>query len=309
MKVIFMGTPDFAVYSLKALLTKHEVVAVVTQPDKPKGRGKKLQPTPVKELAMEHGIEVLQPVKVREAEVIEKLRSYGADLIAVTAFGQILPEDILNLPKYGCINVHGSLLPKYRGAAPMQRAIIDGETVTGITTMFMAKGMDTGDMLLKREVEILPTDNFEDLYYKMANAGAELLLETIDGLEAGTITRVPQDESQATYAPMIYKETGHIDWSKPGRQIIDLMRGMYPGHGAYAVLEDEPLKLFWAEQQAGEYSDAAYGELVEVSKTDFAVKCGDGALRIKEVQARGGKKMPTDAYLRGHRMETGIRFS
>ena len=190
MRVIFMGTPDFAVPSLQALLTRHEVVAVVTQPDKPKGRGKKLQPTPVKAVALEQGIPVLQPVKVREPEVIEQLRGYGADLIAVTAFGQILPEEILNMPKYGCINVHGSLLPEYRGAAPMQRAIIDGKKVTGITTMFMAKGMDTGDMLLKTEVEILPTDNFEDLHDKMAVAGAALLLETIDGLEKGTITRI-----------------------------------------------------------------------------------------------------------------------
>lgn len=308
MKVIFMGTPDFAVYSLKALLTKHEVVAVVTQPDKPKGRGKKMQFTPVKELALEHGIEVLQPIKVREPEMIEKLRSYGADLIAVTAFGQLLPEEILNMPKYGCINVHGSLLPEYRGAAPMQRAIIDGKKVTGITTMFMAKGMDTGDMLLKTEVEILPTDNFEDLHDKMAVAGADLLLKTIDGLEAGTIERIPQDDALATYAPMLFKETGHIDWTMEGQRIIDLMRGMYPGYGAYAIFEEEPLKMFWAEAEAKDYPDAAYGEIVEVTKKDFAVKCGDGILRIKEVQARGGKKMATDAYLRGHAMNTGVLF-
>lgn len=306
MKVIFMGTPDFAVYSLKALLTKHEVVAVVTQPDKPKGRGKKMQFTPVKELALEHGIEVLQPEKVREPEVVEKLRSYGADLIAVTAFGQLLPESILNMPKYGCINVHGSLLPEYRGAAPMQRAIIDGKKVTGITTMFMAKGMDTGDMLLKKEVEILPTDNFETLHDKMAEAGAELLLETIAGLEAGTIERIPQDDAKATHAPMIHKETGHIDWSKQGQQIIDLMRGLHPGPGAYAIYEEEPLKMFWAETAEGNYPDAAYGEIVEVTKKDFAVKCGDGVLRIKEVQARGGKKMAADAYLRGHAMHEGV---
>ena len=306
MKVIFMGTPDFAVYSLKALLTKHEVVAVVTQPDKPKGRGKKMQFTPVKELALEHGIEVLQPIKVREPEMIEKLRSYNADLIAVTAFGQLLPEDILNMPKYGCINVHGSLLPEYRGAAPMQRAIIDGKKVTGITTMFMAKGMDTGDMLLKTEVEIAPTDNFEDLHDKMAVAGAELLLKTIDGLEAGTIEWIPQDDAKATHAPMLFKETGHIDWTMEGQRIIDLMRGMYPGHGAYAVFEEEPLKMFWAEKEDKDYPDAAYGEIVEVTKKDFAVKCGDGILRIKEVQARGGKKMATDAYLRGHAMNTGV---
>lgn len=306
MRVIFMGTPDFAVPSLQALLTRHEVVAVVTQPDKPKGRGKKLQPTPVKAVALEHGIPVLQPVKVREPEVIEQLHGYGADLIAVTAFGQILPEEILNMPKYGCINVHGSLLPEYRGAAPMQRAIIDGKKVTGITTMFMAKGMDTGDMLLKTEVEILPTDNFEDLHDKMAVAGAALLLETIDGLEKGTITRMPQDDALATHAPMIHKETGHIDWSKGGQQIIDLMRGMYPGHGAYAVLGEEPLKMFWAEAENKSYPNAAFGEIVEVTKKDFAVKCGDGILRIKEVQARGGKKMAADAYLRGHEMQTGI---
>ena len=306
MKVIFMGTPDFAVYSLKALLEEHEVVAVVTQPDKPKGRGKKLQPTPVKELAMAHGIEVLQPVKVREAEVIEKLRGYDADLIAVTAFGQILPEDILNMPKYGCINVHGSLLPEYRGAAPMQRAIIDGKKVTGITTMYMAKGMDTGDMLLKTEVEILPTDNFADLHDKMAEAGARLLLETLRGLEAGTIQRIPQEEALATYAPMLYKETGHIDWTMEGQKIIDLMRGMYPGHGAYAMLEEAPLKMFWAEKEEKDYPAAACGEIVEVTKKDFAVKCGDGILRIKEVQAQGGKKMAADAYLRGHGLETGI---
>lgn len=308
MKVIFMGTPDFAVYSLRALLTKHEVVAVVTQPDKPKGRGKKMQFTPVKELALEHGIEVLQPEKVREPEMVEQLRSYGADLIAVTAFGQLLPESILNMPKYGCINVHGSLLPEYRGAAPMQRAIIDGKKVTGITTMFMAKGMDTGDMLLKTEVEILPTDNFETLHDKMAEAGAALLLETIDGLEAGTIVRIPQDDALATYAPMIHKETGHIDWSKQGQQIIDLMRGLHPGPGAYAIYEEEPLKMFWAETAEGNYPDAAFGEIVEVTKKDFAVKCGDGILRIKEVQARGGKKMAADAYLRGHEMKVGVLF-
>ena len=181
MRVIFMGTPDFAVASLEALLREHEVLAVITQPDKPKGRGKKLAFSPVKEYALAHGLAVLQPERVKAPEFVEELRKYNAELIAVTAFGQILPEEILNMPEYGCINVHGSLLPKYRGAAPMQRAIIDGETVTGITTMFMAKGMDTGDMLLKTEVEITPEDNFETLHDKMAAAGASLLLETIAG--------------------------------------------------------------------------------------------------------------------------------
>ena len=307
MRIIFMGTPDFAVPVLQSLInSRHEVVAVVTQPDRPKGRGKNMQFSPVKECALAHNIPVMQPVNVSVPEVIDELRAYEPELIVVVAFGQFVTKKIREMPKYGCINVHGSLLPEYRGAAPMQRAIIDGKKVTGITTMFMAKGMDTGDMLLKTEVEILPTDNFEDLHDKMAVAGAALLLETIDGLEKGTITRIPQDDALATHAPMIHKETGHIDWSKGGQQIIDLMRGMYPGHGAYAVLGEEPLKMFWAEAENKSYPDAAFGEIVEVTKKDFAVKCGDGILRIKEVQARGGKKMAADAYLRGHEMQTGI---
>ena len=265
-----------------------------------------MQFSPVKECALALNIPVMQPVNVSVPEVIDELRAYEPELIVVVAFGQFVTKKIREMPKYGCINVHGSLLPEYRGAAPMQRAIIDGKKVTGITTMFMAKGMDTGDMLLKMEVEILPTDNFEDLHDKMAVAGAALLLKTIDGLEKGTITRMPQDDALATHAPMIHKETGHIDWSKGGQQIIDLMRGMYPGHGAYAVLGEEPLKMFWAEAENKSYPDAAFGEIVEVTKKDFAVKCGDGILRIKEVQARGGKKMAADAYLRGHEMQTGI---
>lgn len=306
MKVIFMGTPDFAVASLEALLREHDVLAVVTQPDKPKGRGKKLAFSPVKEYALAHGLAVLQPERVKAPEFVEELRKYDAELIAVTAFGQILPEEILNMPEYGCINVHGSLLPKYRGAAPMQRAIIDGESVTGITTMFMAKGMDTGDMLLKTEVEIVPEDNFETLHDKMAAAGASLLLETIAGLESGTIQRIPQKEEDATYAPMIDKETGHISWEKGGQEIINLMRGLTPRPGAYTLYEGEPLKLFRAEAEKGAFPDAAFGEIVEVTKQAFAVKCGDGVLWVRELQARGGKRMSADAYLRGHEMKEGV---
>lgn len=306
MRVIFMGTPDFAVASLEALLREHEVLAVITQPDKPKGRGKKLAFSPVKEYALAHGLAVLQPERVKAPKFVEELRKYNAELIAVTAFGQILPEEILNMPEYGCINVHGSLLPKYRGAAPMQRAIIDGETVTGITTMFMAKGMDTGDMLLKTEVEITPEDNFETLHDKMAAAGASLLLETIAGLESGMIQRIPQKEEDATYAPMIDKETGHISWEKGGQEIINLMRGLTPGPGAYTLYEGEPLKLFRAEAENGAFPDAEFGEIVEVTKQAFAVKCGDGVLWVRELQARGGKRMSADAYLRGHEMKEGV---
>lgn len=306
MRVIFMGTPDFAVPSLEALLTKHEVVLVVTQPDKPKGRGKKMVPTPVKACALEHGIPVLQPEKVKEPEFVEQLRSYEPDLIAVTAFGQILSEPILEMPKYGCINVHGSLLPKYRGAAPMQWSIIDGEKVTGITTMYMAKGLDSGDMLLKAEVEITDEDTFATIHDKMAVTGANLLLDTLDQLEAGTLERIPQDHDAATYAPMITKETGHIDWSKNRQDIINLIRGLNPVPASYTIYEEEVLKIFGAVISDVQADDAANGEIVAVVKKGFVVKCGDGCLLITEVQARGGKRMMTDAYLRGHAMKEGI---
>lgn len=306
MRVIFMGTPDFAVYSLKALITQHEVIAVVSQPDKPKGRGKKVVSTPVKEYALEQGIPVYQPEKARDPEFVALLQGLQPDVIAVTAFGQILPEDILNIPKYGCINVHGSLLPKYRGAAPMQWSIIDGEAVTGITTMFMAKGMDTGDMLLKAEVPIHPDDNFASVHDKMAEAGGNLLLETLAALQAGTVTRVPQDHEAATYAPMITKETGHIDWSKSAKEIINLMRGLDPTPGAYAMYEGEPLKLFKGEKANEEYAQGKMGEIVDVIKKGVVVKCGDGAVTITELQARGKKRMSADAYLRGNAMNKGV---
>ncbi len=306
MRVIFMGTPDFAVYSLKALLTQHEVIAVVSQPDKPKGRGKKLVPTPVKEFALTQGIPVYQPEKARDSEFVALLEELHPDVIAVTAFGQILPESILNIPKFGCINVHGSLLPKYRGAAPMQWSIINGEKITGITTMFMAKGMDTGDMLLKTEVEITPEDNFTSIHDKMAEAGANLLLETLTALQAGTVKRVPQDHEAATYAPMITKETGHIDWTKSAQEIIDLMRGLDSTPGAYSVFEEEPLKLFKGMKSEGDYRQGKPGEVVDITKKGFVVKCGDGALTITELQATGKKRMPADAYLRGHAMNKGV---
>ena len=306
MRVIFMGTPNFAVPSLEALLQHHEVVLVVTQPDKPKGRGKKMAFSPIKECALQHNIPVLQPAKVREPEFVEELRKYQPDLIAVTAFGQILTEDILSIPKYGCINVHGSLLPKYRGAAPMQWAIIDGETVTGITTMYMAKGLDSGDMLLKGEVEITPEDTFATVHDKMAVVGANLLVETLQKLENGTLQREEQNHDAATYAPMLTKETGHVDWSKTAKEIINLIRGLNPAPAAYVIYENEVLKIFKAEQTDITTESQKCGEIVAVVKKGFVVKCGDGCLLVTEVQARGGKRMATDAYLRGHSMELGI---
>ena len=225
-----MGTPEFAVPSLEMLLKHHEVVAVVTQPDK------------------QAGIEVLQPEKVKEKEFIEILKNYHADLIAVTAFGQILPEEILNMPKYGCINVHGSLLPKYRGAAPLQWAVINGEKETGVTTMYMAKGMDTGDMLLKEKIEVSSQDTYGSIHDKLCVIGAELLLKTIEGLEKGTLQRIPQQEEQATYASMLTKESGHIDWSKKCDEIICLIHGLDPVPTAYTIYEGEVLKVWQAEK-------------------------------------------------------------
>jgi len=306
MKVVFMGTPDFAVYSLKALLEEHEVLAVITQPDKPKGRGNKMLFPPVKEFALEKGLAVYQPQRAREPEFLAYLKEWNPDVIAVTAFGQILPESILELPKYGCINVHGSLLPKYRGAAPMQWSLIHGEERTGITTMYMAKGMDTGDMLLKTEIPILPADNFAALHDKMAEAGAHLLLETLRALEAGTLSRTVQNEEEATYAPMISKEIGHIDWNKTAKEVIDLMRGLDPSPGAFMLYESEVLKVFKGEKVDGDFPGAQNGEIVEVGKKGFTVKCADGALKVLEVQARGGKRMLTDAYLRGHEVKKGV---
>ena len=211
MKVVFMGTPDFAVPSLEMLIEKHEVVAVVTQPDKPKGRGKKMVYPVIKEKALEHNITVLQPNKVREEEFLEVLKELNADIVVVVAYGQILPESILNMPKYGCINVHGSLLPKYRGAAPIQWSVINGEKKTGVTTMYMAKGLDSGDMLLKGEMDILEDDTFGSLRDRMSLVGAKVLEETLEKIQSGSVERIEQNHNEATYAPMIEKETGHIN--------------------------------------------------------------------------------------------------
>lgn len=299
-----MGTPAFAVPSLEALIAHHEVVAVVTQPDKPKGRGKKMVYPPVKETALAHGIPVFQPNKVKDAEVLDVLKRYHPDVIAVVAYGQILPVEILELPKYGCINVHGSLLPAYRGAAPMQWAVINGEIETGITTMYMAAGLDSGDMLLKRSVPIALQDTYGMLHDTMMVVGAELLIETLDGLEKGKIKAQPQEHEKATYAPMLTKETGHIDWNKTTDEIICLIRGLNPAPGAYTFLEDEPIKIWKAEKSEGK-ENAAKGEIIEINKHGFVVQAGDGGLKICELQAQGGKKMDAGAYLRGHQLQLG----
>lgn len=307
MKIIFMGTPDFAVPCLDMLVKEgHEVCLVVTQPDKPKGRGKKMLFPPVKEKAIEYGIEVFQPVKVKEEEAVEKLRSYNADIIVVVAFGQILPESILNMPKYGCINVHGSLLPKYRGAAPIQWAVINGDTKTGVTTMYMEKGLDTGDMLLKAEFDITSEDTYGTVHDKMCVMGADVLKETLVKIENGTIVREKQDDALSNYAPMISKETGHIDWNKTSFEIINLIRGLDPVPAAWTVYNDEVLKIWKAVKFECDNSTAKCGEITDITKKGFVVKTGDGFVLVTEIQARGGKRMATDAYMRGHAVEKGI---
>lgn len=307
MKIIFMGTPDFAVPCLDMLVKEgHEVCLVVTQPDKPKGRGKKMLFPPVKEKAIEYGIEVFQPVKVKEEEAVEKLRSYNADIIVVVAFGQILPESILNMPKYGCINVHGSLLPKYRGAAPIQWSVINGDTKTGVTTMYMEKGLDTGDMLLKAEFDITSEDTYGTVHDKMCVIGADVLKETLVKIENGTIVREKQDDALSNYAPMISKETGHIDWNKTSFEIINLIRGLDPVPAAWTVYNDEVLKIWKAVKFECDNSTAKCGEIADITKKGFVVKTGDGFVLVTEIQARGGKRMATDAYMRGHAVEKGI---
>lgn len=304
MKVIFMGTPDFAVPTLEALIEKHEVLAVVTQPDKPKGRGKKMVFPVIKEKALEHNITVYQPQKVKTPEFVEILKEYQPDIMVVVAFGQILSEEILNIPKYGCINVHGSILPQYRGAAPIQWSIINGEEFGGVTTMYMAKGLDSGDMILKAKEKIKPEDTYGSLYDRLSVIGADLLIKTLDLIENGEVKRIPQNDDEATFAPMIKPELEHINWNGKNTDIVNLIKGLNPQPVAYTMLNDEKLKIWFAETIDGDYNGEP-GTIVDVRKRDFVVMTAEGAVAVKEVQAQGGKRMSADAYMRGHAIEKG----
>lgn len=304
MNIVFMGTPDFSVESLKRLKEKHNVVAVVSQPDKPKGRGKKLVNTPVKQFALDNGIErIYQPEKIKDEDFVKILKNLDADLFVVVAYGQLLSEQVLNIPKYGCINVHGSLLPKYRGAAPIQWAIINGEEKTGVTIQYMEKGMDSGDMILKEEIIIEKTETYKTLYDKMSIVGADALIKAIELIETGNVNAEKQNHDEATYAPMIYKEMGHINWNNSSKDIINLIRGINPIPMAYSIYKDEVFKISEAEEVSG-YS-GNIGEIVDVQKDGFIVKTKDSAIIIKEMQAKGGKRMKTSDYLRGHSIEKG----
>ena len=304
MKIIFMGTPEFAVPSLRALVDSgDEVVAVVTQPDKPKGRGLEVAPPPTKVLAERHGIPVLQPAKIKTEEFFNELKKFNPDLICVAAYGKILPKNILDLPHYGCINVHASLLPKYRGAAPINWAIIRGEKVTGITTMKMDEGMDTGDMLLKEEVPIDDEDTGDTLSEKLSEIGARLLIETIRLLKEGQLNPIPQDHSQANYAPMLKKEDGKIDWQKSAEEIRNLIRGALPWPSAYTNLEGKLLKIYKVRLAGGEGKP---GEVIKSESGILRVATGKGALDILKLQIEGGKKLETQVFLRGRRIEEGM---
>ena len=305
MKIVFMGTPDFAVGALEALVEAgHEVAAVVTQPDKPKGRGKEMQKTPVKECALKHNIEVFQPVKIKTPEAVEVLKGYGADLFVVAAFGQILSKEILDMPKFGCVNIHASLLPKYRGAAPIQWAILDGEKETGVTIMQMNEGLDTGDMLTKVIVPIENTDTGESLFDKLADAGAKLLIETIPQIEAGTLTPEPQDDTLSTYAKMIKKEMGLIDWKKEAVVLERLVRGMNSWPSAYTYFHGKTLKVWEASVESGE-GNLAPGVVVEVTKNSIKVQTGKDLLVLKQIQLEGKKRMDVGAFLLGYKVEEG----
>lgn len=304
MRIVFMGTPDFSVPTLEQLIRHHQVVGVVTQPDKRKGRGKAMAFPPVKEKALEYEIPVYQPVKVREPSFIEELKSMHPDIIVVVAFGQILPEEILNLPPYGCVNVHASLLPKYRGAAPIQWSIIDGEKETGVTTMYMAKGLDTGDMLDKVVVPIDPKETGESLHDKLAAAGGELILETLSKLENGTAERIPQNDAESCYAKMLTKELGEIDWNQSAVSIERLIRGLNSWPSAYTHLDGKTLKIWDADVEEGQ-DDVAVGTVTEVKKDCFSVQTGEGKLKINEIQLQGKKRMPVQAFLLGYKIEKG----
>ena len=297
MKIVFMGTPEFAEASLQKLLeTDHQIVGVFTQPDKPKGRGYKLVAPPVKELALAHNIPVFQPQKMRDGTALEILQELQPDLIAVVAYGKILPKEILELPRYGCINVHGSLLPKYRGAGPIQWSVINGESVTGVTTMYMGEGLDTGDMILKKETPIGENETYGELHDRLKEIGAQALVETIELIEQGKAPREVQDDSLSSYAPMLDKQIARLDFAKDAQTLHNLIRGLSPWPVAHTTVDGKLLKVHRAVLASGKGQP---GEVIDSKK--FIVACKEGALELLEVQLEGGKRMKGEDFLRGRK--------
>lgn len=306
MKAVFMGTPEFSVGTLDAMCKAgHEVVAVFTQPDKQKGRGKSVLMTPVKERALELNIPVYQPEKLKEDENYELLKELNPDVIVVVAYGQLITKRILDLPKYGCINVHASLLPKYRGAAPIQWAVIDGEEVSGVTIMKMDESLDTGDMIMKTELVLDEKETGGSLHDKLAIEGANLLVKALEALENNTATYTKQDDSKMTYAKKLTKELGNIDFSMPSKEIERLVRGLNPWPSAYTTYDGKTMKI-WDVDVTDKQFDGENGEIVEVSKNDFTIKTSDGGIIVKEVQLQGKKRMDAGSFLRGTKVEKGV---
>ncbi len=312
MKIVFMGTPDFAAGALRALISAgHEIVLAVTQPDRAKGRSDRPVPSPVKEVALENGIPVFQPEKIKTAGSVEELRKYDADIFVVAAFGQIISKEILDMPKYGCVNIHASLLPKYRGASPIQRVILDGEEKTGVTIMQMDEGIDTGDMLYRIETPISDEDTFETLHDRLMEIGGKAITEALPLLEEGKLKAEKQDDSKSCYARLIKKEMGRIDFGKSSTEIGRLIRGMNPWPSAFTFLGGKQLKIWSAklideiDDAAGNAGNAAPGEVCMVTKDSIIVRCGEGYLAITELQAEGKKRMSAEAYLRGSSIAPG----
>lgn len=305
MRVVFMGTPDFAVPTLEGLIDNYEVCMVLTQPDRPKGRGNKITASPVKEVALKHDIPVLQPERLRkEQDVIEAIKEVKPDVIVVVAYGQILPKEVLDIPKYGCVNVHGSLLPHYRGAAPIQQSIVDGNKTTGITTIFMDEGCDTGDMILKKEVIIEETDTAGTLHDKLSVIGAKTLIDTMRLIENNAAPREKQNDAEATYVTMLKKKDGLICWEDSSERINNLIRGLNPWPSAYTYLDGKILKIW----KATNLPEAAYegipGQVVDSDKEGVYVVTGEGTLRIEEIQLQGRKRMPVSEFIKGYSMDS-----
>lgn len=306
MKIVFMGTPDFAVGALKALIEAgHEITAVVTQPDRPKGRSDKLLATPVKECAIANGIPVFQPVRIKRPEAIEELKKYEADVYIVAAFGQLLSQEILDIPRFGSINIHASLLPKYRGASPIQHVIIDGEEKTGVTIMQMDAELDTGDMLYKKEVVIEKTDNYETLHDKLKVVGGTAIVEALKLLEDGKLVPEKQDDAASCYAPLITKQMGEVDFTKDAVVIDRRIRGMTPWPSAYTYFHGKQLKIWRATPEEGAQEGCTAGSVVEVTRDCIRVACGTGSLAIYELQLEGKKRMSTHDFLLGVKVAVG----
>lgn len=304
MKIVFMGTSEFAVPSLQMTDDNFEVAAVITQPDRPKGRGHKIEPSPVKKAALERNLPIYQYARIKDRDAFQLISSLSPDLIVVVSYGQLIPADILNIPDHGCINVHASLLPRYRGAAPIQRAIMAGETITGVTTMYMNEGLDTGDIILQTTVEIPLNMNGGVLEQILAKAGADLLLQTIQQVQAGTVRPVVQDHSQATYAAMIQPEDEIIDWSASAWDIHNKIRALNPKPGAYTTYNGDKLKIF-ASQVHGHENAARIGEIIAKTRDGFLVQTGEGGLEILEVQKAGKKRILAREFLKGVRLDVG----